>query len=89
MAEAALAEVGGALLTAADPLPILEHMAVASRSLAALQRQNRKLQLDAQAAESEASTAIGIVARVKELEAANAQLRQDLSAEVGLLPPRP
>jgi hypothetical protein len=85
VAEAALVEVGAALLKASDPAPILERMGEASRALAALQRQNRKLELDAKAAESEASAAIGMAARLQELEDSNAQLRRDLAAEVGSL----
>ena len=81
----ALSELAGVLGQAPDPQPYLHAIFPLQERVGELHRENRRLQLHGQAAESEASSASQAVSRGRELERENAELKAQLREKV-LLP---
>ncbi|EIE24379.1 hypothetical protein COCSUDRAFT_83683 [Coccomyxa subellipsoidea C-169] len=74
----AYCELAGVLSQAPDPLPFLHALQPLQKSLAEVQRENKRLQLYGQAAESEASSASEAVLKNRELERQVAELQAEL-----------
>ena len=78
----AFSELAAVLGQAPDPQPYLDAIGPLHERISELQRENRRLQLHGQAAESEASSASQAVLRSRELERDNADLRAQLKRKV-------
>ncbi|BDA46198.1 probable protein CASP [Coccomyxa sp. Obi] len=81
-AEKAYCELAGMLSQAPDPLPFLNSLLPLQKSLSELQKENKRLQLYSKAAESEASSASGVVLRNRDLEKRVAELEAELKEKV-------
>ena len=77
-----LSELAGVLGQAPDPQPYLNAISPMQERVGELQRENRRLQLHGQAAESEASSASQAVSRSRELERENTELKAQLREKV-------
>ena len=75
----AFSELAAVLGQAPDPQPFLDAIGPLQERISELQRENRRLQLHQQAAESEASSASQAVLRSRELERENAELKAQLN----------
>ncbi len=78
----AYCELAGVLSQAPDPLPFLHALQPLQKCLAEVQRENKRLQLYGQAAESEASSASEAVLKNRELERQVAELQAELKEKV-------
>ncbi len=78
----AFAELAGILGQAPDPEPYLNAIGPLQERIGQLQRENRRLQLHGQAADSEASSASQAVVKNRELERENADLKAQLTDKV-------
>lgn len=78
----AFSELARVLGQAPDPEPYLNAISPLQERVSDLQRENRRLQLHGQAAESEASSASQAVVRNRELERENAGLKAQLKEKV-------
>ena len=83
----AFAELAGILGQAPDPEPYLNAIGPLQERIGELQRENRRLQLHGQAAESEASSASQAVVKNRELESENADLKAQLDDKVHMCAP--
>lgn len=81
-AESAYFELAGVLSQAPDPVPYLHALVSTQKSLAELQRENKRLHLYGKAAESEASSASEAVLKNRELEKQVAELQAQLKEKV-------
>ncbi|KAK9808422.1 hypothetical protein WJX73_003139 [Symbiochloris irregularis] len=80
-AQQLLQELAALLLQAPDPLPFLVGSQELQQALTEVQKENRRLQKDTQAAENEATSAISMVGQVQKLEAARTETESKLHAE--------
>lgn len=78
----ALSELAGVLGQAPDPQPYLNAISPMQERVSELHRENRRLQLHGQAAESEASSASQAVSRSRDLERENVELKTQLREKV-------
>ena len=78
----AFLELAAVLGQAPDPQPYLEAIGPLQERISELQRENRRLQVHRQAAESEATSASQAVLRSRELERENAELQAQLKKKV-------